>query len=135
MSSALIAHPDTTYVMPSLDAGAPGAISGIQTAGYSNKVKLGSTNGALDSLQRVKAGQVQFVDVGFSPIYAGWQFADGMLRMLKGGLPDTSNLGVVRVFTKDNVGDLTLTPTAYATNDWYGPDTYAQTFLSAWGHA
>lgn len=135
VSSALIANPDTTYVMPSLDAAAPGAISGIQTAGYSNKVKLASTNGALDSLQRVKAGQVQFVDIGFSPIYTGWQFTDGMLRMLKGGVPDTSNLGVIRVFDKDTVANLTLTPHAYATNAWYGPDTYKNTFLTAWGNA
>lgn len=135
VSSALISHPDTDYVMPALDAGAPGAISGIQSAGFSNKVKLASTNGALDSLQRIKAGQVQFVDIGFSPIYTGWQFTDGLLRMLDGGVPDTSNPGVLRVFDKDTVAGLTLTPQAYATNDWYGPDTYEQTFLKAWGAA
>lgn len=133
VSSALIAHPDTTYVVPSLDAAAPGAMSGIQTAGFTDKVKMASTNGALDSLQRIKAGQVQFVDVGISPIYTGWQFTDGMFRMLNGGLPDTSNVGVIRVFTKDNVGDLQLTPDAYTTIDWYGSNDYQQTFLKAWG--
>jgi ribose transport system substrate-binding protein len=132
VSSALIAHPDTNYVIASLDAGAPGALSGIQTAGFTNKVKLASTNGSLDSLQRIKAGQVQFVDVGTSPTYLGWQFADGIVRMMVGELP-VNGLGVVRVFTKDNVGGLTLTPDAYATNAWYGSDDFEQTFTTAWG--
>jgi len=134
VSSALIANPDTTYVFPSLDAGAPGAISGIKTAGYSNKVKLASTNGALDSLQRIKGGQVQFADIGFSPIYTGWQFTDGILRMMTGPTPIAA-VGVIRAFTKDNVGGLTLTPDAYNTNAWYGSDAYEQTFLTAWGAA
>jgi ribose transport system substrate-binding protein len=132
VSSALIANPDTTYVFPSLDAGAPGAITGIKTAGFANKVKLASTNGALDSLQRVQAGDIQFCDIGFSPIYSGWQFADGMLRMLAGGTP-ISSVGVIRAFTKDNVGDLELTPDAYQTNAWYGSDDFQKTFTTAWG--
>jgi hypothetical protein len=78
---------------------------------------------------------VQFIDVGFSPIYEGWQFTDGILRMMTGGLPDSSGLGVIRVFTKDNVGNLQLTPAAYATNAWYGSNAYEQTFLTAWGAA
>lgn len=134
VSSALIANPDTTYVFPSLDAGAPGAMSGIQTAGFSNKVKLASTNGSLDSLQRIKADQVQFVDIGTSPIYYGWQFTDGVLRMLTGGTPIAAP-GIVRAFTKDNVGDLDLTPDTYKTNAWYGSDDYEKTFLTAWGAA
>lgn len=134
VSSALISHPKTNYVFPALDAGAPGALNGIQTAGFSNKVKLVSTNGALDSVQRVKSGGVQIADIGFSPIYTGWQFTDGLLRMMKGGTP-IETAGVVRAFTKTNVGDLTLTPAAYATNAWYGSDAYRQTFLTAWGAA
>ncbi len=134
VGSALISHPDTTYVFPSLDAGAPGAISGIQTAGFTNKVKLASTNGALDSVQRVKAGGVQFADIGTSPIYAGWQYTDGILRMMKGGTP-VATLGIVRAFTKSNVGSLELTPAAYATNAWYGSNDFQKSFLTAWGAA
>lgn len=132
ISSALISHPDTNYVVVELDAAGAAAKSGIQTAGFTNKVKLASTNGGLDSLQRIKAGQVQFVDAGTSPTYLGWTFTDGIIRMMLGGLP-VDELGVARLFTKDNVGGLTLTPDAYATNAWYGSDDYQKTFLSAWG--
>ena len=132
VSSALISHPDTTYVVDELDAAAQYSVQGIQSAGYTNKVKLAATNGALDSLQRVKAGTVQFVDIGTSPIYAGWQFAGGILAMMQGKTP-TFTPGVVRVFNSGTVKDLTLTPGAYTTNAWYGSDAYEQTFLTAWG--
>lgn len=132
VSAALISHPDTDYVVGEVDASAAPALNGIQTAGFSRKVKLASTNGSLDSLQRIKAGQVQYVDIGTSPLYNGWQFADGLIRMLTGSLPAAAP-GIFRAFTKANVGGLTLTPAAYATNDWYGTDGFKKSFTTAWG--
>jgi ABC-type sugar transport system substrate-binding protein len=132
VSAALISNPNTTYVACETDLCAPNAVEGIQTAGYTNKVKLTSANGNLDSLQRIKSGDVQSSDAGVSSTYFGWQFADGVLRMLGGSAP-VSTVTVVRVFDKSNVGSLTLTPAAYQTNDWYGSDAYEQTFLSGWG--
>jgi ribose transport system substrate-binding protein len=133
VSAALIANPDTNYVVDELDAAGPGTYQGIQQAGYLNKVKMAGTNGDLDGLQRIVNNQDQTVDVGISPIYSGWLFADGMLRMLKGQKPITSLPSVIRVFTKSNLGSLKLTPAEYETNDWYGSNTYEKTFDSAWG--
>jgi ribose transport system substrate-binding protein len=132
VSAALISHPDTTYVVDELDAAGQYSMQGIQNAGYTNKVKLAATNGALDSLQRVNSGTAQFVDVGTSPIYAGWGFASGILQMMLGHVP-AFTVGVVRVFNKSTVQGLTLTPAAYTTNTWYGSNAYEQTFLTAWG--
>ena len=132
VSAALISNPSTTYVVDELDAAAQPSVQGIQSAGYTNKVKLASTDGDLDSLQRVSASQVQFVDIGTSPIYEGWQFADGIIRMLLGHTP-AFTVGVVRVFNASTVKGLSLTPAAYATNAWYGSDAFQQTFLTAWG--
>jgi ABC-type sugar transport system substrate-binding protein len=131
VSASLISNPDTTYVVCETDLCAPNAVSGIKTAGYTNKVKLTSANGNLDSLQRIKAGDVQFSDAGVSSTYFGWQFADGILRMLAGSAP-ISTVTVVRLFNKSNVDGLALTPAAYQTNAWYGSNAYEQTFLSAW---
>jgi ABC-type sugar transport system substrate-binding protein len=132
VSAALLANPQTTYVVAELDAAAADAYNGILTAGFGHKVKLASTNGGLDSLQRIKAGEVQFVDVGTSPIALGWQFTDGIVRMMLGQLP-VNGLGLVRVFTGANVGGLTLTPAAYDTNAWYGTDAFEAPYLKAWG--
>jgi hypothetical protein len=46
-----------------------------------------------------------------------------------------NGLGIARVFTNSNVGALTLTPEAYATNAWYGSNDFEQTFLTARGVA
>jgi ABC-type sugar transport system substrate-binding protein len=132
VSSALTAHPDTTYVIDELDAAGQGTYAGIQTAGFTNKVKMSGSNGGLDSLQRIKAGTVQTIDIGLSPIYTGWQYADAILRQMTGSVP-TEGIGPERVFTSANVGNLTLTPDAYATNAWYGDDSFTSTFTTAWG--
>jgi ABC-type sugar transport system substrate-binding protein len=132
VSAALISHPDTTYVVDELDAAGQFTVQGIQSAGFTNKVKMAATNGALDSLQRISSGSVQFVDIGVSPAYVGWQFAGGILQMLLGHVP-TFTSGVVRVFNKSTIQGLNLTPAAYPTNAWYGSDAYQQTFLTAWG--
>jgi len=132
VSAGLIAHPSTTYVVDELDAAAQPSVAGIEAAGYAHKVKLASTDGDLDSLQRISSSDVQFVDIGTSPVYEGWQFADGILEMLTGKTPSFT-LGVVRVFNSSNVKGLALTPAVYATNAWYGSEAYEQTFLTAWG--
>jgi hypothetical protein len=132
VSAGLISHPNTTYVVDELDAAAQPSVAGIEAAGYAHKVKLASTDGDLDSLQRISSSDVQFVDIGTSPVYEGWQFADGILQMLVGRTPNFT-LGVVRVFNSGTVKGLTLTPAAYATNAWYGSEAYQQTFLTAWG--
>jgi ribose transport system substrate-binding protein len=134
VSSALISNPDVNYVVDEVDAAGQNTVAGIQSAGFTNKVKLASSNGDLAGLQRIQSGQapVQIVDAGVSPIYLGWLFADGIVRMLGGEKPQELK-GVVRAFTKDNVGSLDLTPESYATIDWYGNDSYQKTFLTAWG--
>ncbi len=132
VNAALISHPDTTHLIGEIDTHLPDMISGIRNAGHAATVRVGSALAQVDALQRIKAGESQFVDVGLSQVYLGWQFADGIVRMMLGHTPQ-NNLGIVRVFTKDNVGDLQLTPTAYATNAWYGPDTFTHTFTEAWG--
>ncbi len=132
VASALTSHPSTTYVVDELDAAGQGTYSGIQTAGFTNKVKMSGTNGDLDALQRIKSKTVQFSDVGVDPIYMGWQYADGILRQLAGSVP-VQGTTPLRLFTSSNVGSLTLTPAAYATNAWYGDDSFENTFKTAWG--
>jgi ribose transport system substrate-binding protein len=133
VSAALVSNPNTNYVVCEVDACSPLAVAGIETAGYKTKVKLASSNGNLDSLQRIKAGNVQFTDTGVSATYFGWQFADGIIRMLT-GTPPVPTLTVERVFTKDNVSGLSLTPAAYATMAWYGSNAFEQKFLAAWSN-
>ncbi len=131
VSAALLSNPDTTDVVCEVDACEPFAAQGIQTAGYTNKVKLFSANGNLSSLQQVKGGHLLTADVGISATYFGWLFSDGIERLLTGSLPKPTTT-VERVFTKSNVSGLTLTPAASATEAWYGSNSFEQQFLNAW---
>lgn len=131
-SAALIRYPDTNFVVVEVDSGEPATIQGIQSAGFTNKVKLVAISGTLQPLQTIQSGGPQLSDVGLSPVYTGWQWTDAIVRMLKGQTP-TITPSVTRIFTKDNVQSLTLTPAAYASNAWYGPDTFMDTFRKAWG--
>ena len=131
VSAALLSNPGTTDVVCEVDACEPFAAQGIQTAGYGNKVKLYSANGNLSSLQQLASGSLLTTDIGISATYYGWLFADGALRLLKGHVPVASST-VERVFTKNNVSGLTLTPAAYATEAWYGSNSFEHQFLNAW---
>jgi len=132
VSAALIRNPDTNYVVDEVDSGEPATIQGIQAAGFTSKVKLVAVSGTLQPLQMIASGGPQLADVGLSPVYTGWQWTDAVVRMLKGQTPVITP-SVIRIFTKENVHSLTLTPAAYASNAWYGPNTFMDTFLKAWG--
>jgi ribose transport system substrate-binding protein len=132
VSAELIKDPSIDYVLGEVDASGAATIAALQAAGRTDDVVFAATGGDLDAVQRIKDGQVQFTDVGTSPSFMGWRFADGVLRMLAGETPATTDV-VLRVFTADNVGDLDLTPEAYSTNSWYGDDSYKDEFLGSWG--
>ena len=132
VNAELIKDPSINYVLGEVDTSGAPTISALQAAGRTEDVAFAGTGADLDALQRIKDGQVQFTDVGVSPSYMGWRFADGVLRMLVGQTPATKDF-VLRVFTADNVGTLDLTPAAYSTNSWYGDNSYQDKFLGAWG--
>ena len=132
IGAALASHPDTTDLVLELDGQAgPIAAAGLQNAGKSSTITLSSGGVGLDSMQRVKAG-AQAVLVSFTGVYGGWQFADAIVRLMTGN-PAAVTIGAARVFVKDNVQDLTLTPAASSSISWYGDSSYKATFLKAWG--
>ncbi|MER8003948.1 substrate-binding domain-containing protein [Streptomyces sp. NPDC095613] len=134
VSSALVSNPDTTYVLCQTAACAAPAIEGIRTASYTNKVKVISSGGAVDSLQRISAGNSpQIADAGVNQIYQGWTFADGLLRLMAGEKVPESTAGGIRLFTKKNISGLKLTSAAALTDEWYGSSSYEDDFLTAWG--
>lgn len=132
VSAALIKAPKTDYIVAELDTVTPLAANGAQSAGFANKVKFAATGADVTSLQRIAAGDKQFANTGFGGFYGGWRFADGIVRMLTGGVP-VSEGAAVRVFTKDNIEGLDLTPAGFASNDWFGDNSFEDTFLGAWG--
>jgi len=135
VSSAILKDATIDYVIPQYDNFVPLAISGIQSAGKTRDIKLSSSGGALlASVQLVQSNPQVIADVGANPAYLAWTYADSALRLMLGQEPPTSYPALIRAFTKDNVGDLTLDPANEASGAWYGdPTTYQDTFRKAWG--
>jgi ribose transport system substrate-binding protein len=130
-SSALLAHPNSNYVLPEFDALLQGVGQGIQQAGFTSKVKVVTSAGDLPALQAIKAGRIS-VDAGEDFPYIGWADADEAMRMML-GKPIVDEKPPLRLFTPANVGSLSLTPAAQASGEWYGSDSYTTMFAHLWG--
>ena len=134
VNAALISKPATTYIFGELDPSSASAIAAIRTAGLEGKVKYASAGGGLPDIQNLATGDIEFANAGVSGAYNSWRYADDVVRLLAGQAPSNDGT-VVRMFTKSNVGSLTLTPAQSVSNAWYGSDAYKANFLAAWGAA
>jgi ribose transport system substrate-binding protein len=132
VSAALLQHPDTNVLVVPVDSFVPPAMQGVQSAGLADKVKVVSSSSDLAGLQRVKAGE-QSLDIGTSVIYEGWKLVNALEQLLAGDEVQKGDTMVSRVFTPDNVGDLTLDEASYFTTSWFGDDSFKDAFLTAWG--
>jgi ribose transport system substrate-binding protein len=131
ISAALLANPDTNAIVVPVDTMVPSVLQGIQSAGKAGKIKVFSSSSDLAGLQRIKDGR-QASDLGTPVLYEGWRFAHAMMQLLAGDEVTKGDQLVTRDFTKDNVGQLTLTPQKYLTDDWFGGSGYRDKFLTAW---
>jgi ribose transport system substrate-binding protein len=132
VAAALVSNPDTNALVANVDGFLAPAIAGVQSAGAADKVQFFAANGDLEGLQRVKDGK-QVTDAGIPVIYVGWQYTNALMQLLAGDSVAPVNIFEGRIFTANNVADLTLTPAAYLTNDWYGTASYKDQYLTAWG--
>lgn len=133
VSSALVSDPGADYLLVVNDSAVDVAVSGVQSAGATNRVKVVTSGASPEGLQRVATGNHLSVDVGNSVVFQGWSFANGLIRLLASAAPTSQSTGTTRIFTKQNTQALTLTPQAYTTTAWFGGNSFEQQFLTAWG--
>lgn len=132
VSAALVSHPKTNVVIVPVDSFVAAAQQGIQSAGFTNKVKVISSSGSLDGLQRVKAGTLTH-DLGISTVYTAYTDANALVQLLSGEKVTPGTEAVSRDFNKTTVADLSLTTAAANTPAWYGNDAFEQEYYKAWG--
>ena len=101
---------------------------------WTSKVRVISADGGLAGLQDVAAGSL-LADAGGSIEFIGWQYADAVIRILSGDPVSPAPVGPVRIFTKANIGRITLNENQYLTMNWYGigEAAFEAPFLKAWG--
>jgi ribose transport system substrate-binding protein len=132
ISSELLRNQDTNYIQPEFDAVAQPIQAGVQQAGFANKVKAASATGLLSGLQQVKQGGFIKADMAIDYAYQGWAIADELFRMMLGKPPVEEEIPQ-RLFTKQNIGSIELTPEAEATGEWFGSTEFRDMFTELWG--
>lgn len=132
VSTGLLRNPDITYGFPQFDFLVPLFKTGVQTAGFTNKMKIVSTNAVLSDMQLIKSGG-QSADAGSNRNYSGWNAMDTMLRMLLHMPVSDKSTVPVRVFDKTNIDSVKLTKQAAESGEWFGPLTYQKDFAKLWG--
>jgi ribose transport system substrate-binding protein len=132
ISSELLRNQDVNYIQPQFDAVAQPIQQGVQQAGFANKVKAASATGLLGGLQQVKQQGFIKADMGIDYAYQGWAIADELFRMMLGQPPVEENVPQ-RLFTKENIGSVKLTPEAEATGEWFGSTDFRDVFTKLWG--
>jgi ribose transport system substrate-binding protein len=131
-SSALISNPSTKYVYSEFDSFLQSTQSGVQQAGYTNKVEGVSTTALLSGLRLIASKNYLYADAGDDFPYQGWATADEMFRMLLGMATPTEDIPM-RLFTRDNVSSVALTETAQDDGAWFGPTDFPAQWEKLWG--
>jgi len=131
-SSDLLRNQSTNYVLAEFDATLQPIQAGVQQAGFANKVKAVSSSGLLGPLQQIKSGRFLHADMGIDYAYQGWAIADEVFRMML-GQPPVEEKVPNRLFTRENVVSLKLTPAAEASGEWYGSTDFKSMFTKLWG--
>jgi ribose transport system substrate-binding protein len=131
VQSALTAHPDTNFVIPTFDAMVSTFVAAaINASGNSGSYEIATADGSPAELKMLEQHDLVVTDVGVGYQWVGWMYADQILRALTGtaAAPTTSEVAPVRVFTSANVASTGTPPTVSA---GYG-DGYQSGFPSLW---
>jgi ribose transport system substrate-binding protein len=131
VQSALTAHPNTNFVIPTFDAMVSTFVAAaINASGNSGSYEIATADGSPAELKMLEQHDLVVTDVGVGYQWVGWMYADQILRALTGtaAAPTATEVAPVRVFTAANVASTGTPPTVSA---GYG-DGYQSSFPSLW---
>jgi ribose transport system substrate-binding protein len=133
ISSSLVANPDITYIQAQFDQFLPAVKQGIQSAARDD-ITVASVDGLLATMQDMESGGNIKSAVAYNKAALGWYLADAAARLAAGQQAvQMLDFPFRRAFNETNVGDLTLTPDAEASGEWFGDADYEAGFLELWG--
>ena len=131
-SAAILANPDTRYVLAEFEHFVQPTIGGVQQTPNASQIKIVSSAATLTGLKMLADGGQLFADAGQNFAFQGWATADALFRLVAGQEVPEYDYSF-RLFTQDNVADVDLTEQGEASGSWYGPTGYADDFAALWG--
>jgi ribose transport system substrate-binding protein len=130
-SSAILANPDTRYVLAEFEHFVQPTLGGVQQTPNAAQIKIVSSAATLTGLQMLADGGQLHADAGQNFAYQGWATADALFRLTAGQeIPEYDYS--FRLFTQDNIDDLDLSDEGQASGSWYGPTDFADDFAALW---
>ncbi len=132
-SSYLLADPNATYYYTEFEDSLAPALQAIQTS-HRSSISLSVAGGSTFGLGALASGSgpVKAV-VAVDQTYAGWALTDQILRMATKTAPLADIIYPTRLFTKDNIGSVKVTPAAEGSGAWFGSSAYQADFQKLWG--
>ncbi|TQN42846.1 monosaccharide ABC transporter substrate-binding protein (CUT2 family) [Blastococcus colisei] len=131
-SSAILANPDTRYVLAEFEHFVQPTLGGVQQTPNATQIKIVSSAATLSGLQMLADGGQLHADAGQNFAFQGWATADALFRLVAGQeIPEYDYS--FRLFTQDNVDDLDLSDEGQASGSWYGQTEFADEFAALWG--
>jgi ribose transport system substrate-binding protein len=130
-SANILAHPGIDYYYTQYEDSLQPTIQGIQQSGKSG-ISLSVAAGTVDGLGLLKGNSVVKAVEVVDEAYEGWALTDEILRMATKTAPVTETIPD-RLFSKDNVGSIQITPAAQASGVWFGDTSYQGEFAKLWG--
>lgn len=135
VGATLTQRPDTDVVIAQIDPAVPPVLQAIQTTGKQDSVKVIGAGALPDTMLTLQKGDGALEAIsGASLAYSAWSFSGALLQMLSGETPAGQIGSLHRLFTADNVQDLTVSPEEFGTVRWYtDPKAFEASFAEAWG--
>lgn len=134
VQAKLVANPNISYLVVNFDSMTPF----IRPALAGTDIKIITQNANVAQMKDLAAGKDVVVDIGSDMGWQGWAFADQALRLMAGEEPVVHWIPL-RLFTQENVQNLTLDAETAGTQEWYGgPELetlMTEGFLKMWGLA
>lgn len=133
VSAALLSNPNLNWSMNADVEAFGGPVSAaIDSAGKASSIPVGGPGGGLGPVQLVQNGSAKFVSL-ISPDLIAWNALDAFLRLSDGQTLPATYPTVNRIIDQSNVAELTLTPEAAISYDWFGDPTFHNQYLKLWG--
>ncbi|WP_396658789.1 sugar ABC transporter substrate-binding protein [Microbacterium sp.] len=132
VQSTINTDPERTYFLPLYDGQGLSGIGAIRAAGAGDRVTMGAFNatpGIVEMLLDPTSGLG--LDMGGHNEWWAYAMADQIFRVLTDTPPiENYNVGL-RIFDRDNAGELIVGDDEFA---WYEFDGYKDEFLALWGN-
>jgi ribose transport system substrate-binding protein len=130
-SSNVLADPSVAYYYTEFEDSLQPTIQGLQQSGKSG-ISLSVAGGSVNGLGLLKGNSEVKAVVAVDQAYAGWALTDEILRMMTKSAPVTETFPS-RLFTKQNIGSIQVTPAAQASGVWFGDTSFEGDFAKLWG--